>query len=621
LSSLFVLRRFRVGYPAACVAALLFTFLPYHFTRLVHWHHLHLAAYYQVPLVVLVTLRVYLGQLPLVHLHPAPGGSRWHPLSGRTLGAMLVCLLTGLSGGYYAFFACVLLGAAGAASAWCHRRLAPLAAALALAAVIVGAVAVGLAPTTAYRREHGVNPLAEDTRRYPAESEIYGLKLAQALLPIQGHRLKWAADLRAGYDAPPMPLINENGTAALGAAGALGLLGLLARLVLRRPDPRRRIKPLDALAALTVVSILLGTVGGFGSLHALLVSPTIRCYNRISVYLGFFALFAGALALDRVVRRLATTRARAAACWGVLAAVLALGVLDQTSAAYTPDHGRLRREHQVMVDFIQRVEALVPPGGCVYQLPHIPFPCHPVLHEMHDYEHFRPYLYSHTVRWSYGAMKGRPAGAWLDHISAQPPERLVRALALCDFAGVYVDRGGYADRGAATEAELTRLLGPAAAVSADGRRSFFRLGAYAEALRRNHSDEEWGQLRRLALRVPLGVTWGAGFYGTERSGDETWNWCAGEGELTVTNWSSAPRMLTLSMTCVLPAGRPYRLQVDGDLLSLDCPVDGKGRKIEKTVEVPPGAHAIRFRCDAPPLAAPDARKLVFRVQNFSWRED
>src|SRR5262249_9112123 len=38
-AALFALRRFGVGYPAAVVVSLLFTFLPYHFFRL---HHLHL---------------------------------------------------------------------------------------------------------------------------------------------------------------------------------------------------------------------------------------------------------------------------------------------------------------------------------------------------------------------------------------------------------------------------------------------------------------------------------------------------------------------------------------------------------------------------------------------------
>src|SRR5687767_6331660 len=59
ISSLYVLRRFKLSYAPALFASLLFTFLPYHFMR--GESHLFLSAYYFVPHVVMVLLWVASG--------------------------------------------------------------------------------------------------------------------------------------------------------------------------------------------------------------------------------------------------------------------------------------------------------------------------------------------------------------------------------------------------------------------------------------------------------------------------------------------------------------------------------------------------------------------------------
>src|SRR5439155_6861220 len=72
LSSLFVLRHFRVSAAPALVASLLYTFLPYHLYR--GSGHLCLSAYYLVPPTVMVILWLYLD--PWLLFEPKEGG-RW----------------------------------------------------------------------------------------------------------------------------------------------------------------------------------------------------------------------------------------------------------------------------------------------------------------------------------------------------------------------------------------------------------------------------------------------------------------------------------------------------------------------------------------------------------------
>ncbi len=112
------------------------------------------------------------------------------------------------------------------------------------------------------------------------------------------------------------PLINENDHVSLGFAGRSALWASCGGFSF---ENRRRIawaEPgtaglLHHLSILNVAGLLFGTIGGLGSLVAFFGLPQIRAYNRIGVFLSFFALFALALWLDQVARRYAITRRRA----------------------------------------------------------------------------------------------------------------------------------------------------------------------------------------------------------------------------------------------------------------------------------------------------------------------
>ena len=74
-------------------------------------------------------------------------------------------------------------------------------------------------------------------------------------------------------------------------------------------------------------------------------------------------------------------------------------------------------------------------------------------------------------------MKGREDDLWQREVQAKPAGKLVAALAAKGFGGIYIDRQGYADRGAELEQKLEALLGAPPLRSGDDRLSFFALGA------------------------------------------------------------------------------------------------------------------------------------------------
>jgi phosphoglycerol transferase len=495
LSSLFVLRRFGVSRGSALLASLLFAFLPYHFMK--GTGPLFLANYCLVPLVVLLSLRLYEdGEFTF-------RGKKF-PLSWQGLGAVVVCLLTSSAGVYYAFFGCFLLLVAAMAASLNRRYVRPLARTGILVACIVAGTAANLAPSFLYQYRNGANPSA--VVRSPAEAERYGVKIAQLVLPITHHRLGFLADLKDRYNAYCNPNHLENDAASLGIIASVGFLVLVTHFLFRRrlmavplagasgwyvtdiagetslrPE-RSAFKLLDGLGILNVSAFFLATVGGFGAVFSICVTSWIRSYSRISVYLAFLSLFAVAILLDRLAQRWCASRKGALALAGILATLLTVGILDQTSSAYVPDYARLRKAYRQDAAFVAAIEKRLPAGAMIFQLPYVAFPESGAVHELNDYELFRGYLHSKWLRWSYGAIKGRSGDQWQKTVAARPLPEMVRTLALAGFSGIYVDRRGFRDGASALETGFAHLLATDPLVSADGTRVFFDMTPYIEHL-------------------------------------------------------------------------------------------------------------------------------------------
>jgi phosphoglycerol transferase len=474
LAAYAVLRRLHFGHVACLMISLLFTFLPYHFYRNIS--HLFLAGYYLVPFAVLVSLWVYREPVTLFPSSHGTGGGERSYCNRRTVVAVVVCLLMSSAGIYYAFFTCFFFVIAGLAQWVVQPRARPVLVGGALASLVVVGGIVNLSPSLLYWARHGRNPLTAHSNYVSAE--IYGLKVAQLLLPTPEHRVRRLARIRQNYDVQQPP--GEGGGASLGILGSLGFLLLLARLFYRKPltaTPELE----SGLWVLNGAGVLLATVGGFGSLFALMLMPSIRGYNRISVYLAFFSLMALVLFVERIFRPHDGSPRRRLAYHGVLLAMLVLGILDQTSPRCIPHYEELASVYHNDLEFVRAVEDALPAGSAVFQLPYIPFPEVVPPGRMLDYDPMRGYLYSRSLRWSYGAVKGRETDRWQGETASRPVEDMVPILAQAGFAGIYVDREGYEDRGARVEATLRRLLDAEPVRSRDDRFFLFSLTAYGKS--------------------------------------------------------------------------------------------------------------------------------------------
>jgi phosphoglycerol transferase len=469
LISLFVMRRLGLSYGVSVVLALLYAFLPYRLLR--SEHHLCLVAYYLVPLMVWVSLRIYRGENLLVK--SGPHGTTGRGLSiWRMAGLVLFGLIFASAGAYYAFFACWFLAVAGTAAAVGRRAWYPLRNVVLLAGALAVGVGLNVLPMFLYRLDHGRNGAA--VVRYAVGADILALRLNQLLLPVPGHRVSALARLTEKCNSGLPCYVNENAASTLGAIGAVGLILMLARLLFRR-ERFSALSLWDGLSILTVFALLLATSGGLGPLLSYQGLAWIRGYNRISVYVAFFALVAVGLALDPLAGRYVQS-ARARLAWIVaLSAMLIGGFLDLVPRRSEPDYVAVRERFERDAAFVAEIESAMPQGALVAQLPYLAFVESLPAARMQLYDHGRAYLHSRSLRWTYGAMQGRECDRWQRAVLAKPPEEMVRELAAAGFSGIYVDRFGYADGGVELEAGLRRTLGGPCLVSSDGRFAFYAM--------------------------------------------------------------------------------------------------------------------------------------------------
>jgi hypothetical protein len=603
-SALAVFRRFGVSYPPAIACAVLYAFLP---SRLLKGEgHIFLDTFFQVPLAVLVLLWVCEERPPFFE---GQAGSRFPRLAWRNLRALatlLVCALIPSTSAYYAFFVVILSLAAGA-WACVERRSACNAAAGVTVAILVGiGLCANAAPTIIYQARHGPNH--DVGQRVPRDAEVYGMKIAPLLLPVPGHRVPALRAITDLYDATA-PLGGENDSTSLGVVGGAGFLFLLAlALGGRRLSSAPGGGVLRAVSVLNLLAVLLGTIGGFGSIIAYLVTPQIRTYCRINVFIGFLCLFAVALLLERL------------RCWRPLAAdviialVAVLGLLDQATPAAVPAYRANERDYASDAELVRRIEATLAPRETVFELPYQTFPEPPTLQRMQGYAPIRPYLHSRTVRWSYPTMRGRPPDAWAQGVSQRDPDALVTALAEAGLGGILVERSGYADGGRSIEAGLREALQSEPTVSGDRRLAFFALTEYRRRLEARKDPADLA-FRRYAASHPVGVQWSTGFFGVERAGDAMFRWCGPDGELRIENDSDETRRIALQLG--LSAARPpARLSIAGPLLTDVLTLGDDGQRFARDIDVPPGHHVVRFHCDGERAFAPaDPRSLVWRVDN------
>jgi phosphoglycerol transferase len=447
ISTAFCSEELGLSRTSSWLIGLLYAFAPYALYR--HVDHFSLAVYL-IPLPATTALLVALNRIPT-------GRLRWILIGG--------CGLIGLNYIYYAFFSVFFLALAAAAS-YTRFRSKPAVSFAAIGLFVVTlASGLNLLPSMYVWAKEGRPRILRE--KVPAESEVYGLKIRQLVSPVFESSIKPFRKWTEKEAAAQYPLETENMIDRLGFIATLGFLAILAAPLFGWRAKRSQGELVFASGQLALGGVLLATIGGFGSLFALLISPDIRGYNRITGFLSFFALLAVGVALDRLLRA-AKIRSLPRAGLAAAVAIALFGLYDQTQALQSLNraHTSLAPEFHAVENYVQRLEADLPAGSAVYQLPFRTYLNDEGIRRMRPYDHLKLSLVSHHLRWNYPAFSNEQVD-FQEFLMKLPVPDFLQELKARGFRALLIDRNGFADGGTEITASCERLLGHGALAGTD----------------------------------------------------------------------------------------------------------------------------------------------------------
>jgi hypothetical protein len=506
--------------------------------------------------------------------------------------ALGVAVITGLQNVYYTNAFIQLVGISliiqWMKRGWSQWRAVVPAFSIGVAAFVTFFLMVFRAPL--YSLLHGHSSGAA-VRTY-AQMEFYGLKLIDLFIPFPTHKFPPFAALGARYESwTSLP-------AEVPPACYFGLVGLAAFIWLAVTTVRRAISrparsmPTEAVQVLWI--IIYATVGGANAFIGVMKFQLFRSTTRFCiVILAITLLFAA--------RRLTLIARRWHAPWPLLApALLAIFGLWEF---LPPSAGEPIRYVAALTssdrDFSVQMEQMLPKGAMVFQLPVQDFPETPIV-GMSAYDHFRPYIYTSNLRFSFGDDKGRAQNAWQRVIVGLPPAEQITTLEKYGFSAIYINRAGFPSD------------------HAQGLINQYRAAGRTEIYESAQKDLVWVRLHPSPTpELPQpGPFFSDGWYSEqdEPNGQRA-HFASGNAYVTLTNPGTEPVAKYARFYIASMAPRLVSVQGAGAIQSWHVDQQRPARVANLRLTLPPGQTKVLFSTDTP--ATPSQLGMVtFYVVNF-----
>jgi len=512
---IYVVMHLRIPSVLAVPLGLLYAFLPYHYLRGVS--HLYPMSYYSVPLICLILIWIWRLDPPFFQRRNR--GYRLTLFNYKGVFSILVLFFVLPTHYYFNFFGLYLALVSGISAALYRKNLVYLVSGILVAGLMLGSIykeelyisIYSLFNKEAYSKYVEGKALSKRGQPItsPGDAETYGLKPVQLVLPTKEHRIEALRKLEQFYLRTNR--VNENRTSAIGIIGAIGLFYLLFGLLYISQEKRLLYKQ---LAILNIFVILLGTVGGLSSLIStfsgyflrqdFLLSQA-RSYNRVSVFIAFFSLLALTIPLKRFYGKIIHPKSDAkrfralgvVSAFAISSIIVVIGILDQVTPEATLRPSKYT-EYISGKDFVDKIEEIMNEGAKICQLPfviHHPTAGSGYVNQMFYSDHLVGYIHSDKLKWTYEGDSKTFQTSWYKYTAMSPEEKMLQALYLYDFDGIWIDRHGFRDSGKQIESNLESITGHSPLISNDGRYAFFDIRDGKQRFLQSHSKAELIELK------------------------------------------------------------------------------------------------------------------------------
>jgi len=440
ISTYVVARFFKIKYLAAFVLAVLFTYLPFHFQRI---GHINVSIYSEVPIIFLIASS----------LSPMFPDSKLVKL--RTPVSLFLLFIIGQINVYSTTFSALVLLSFIIASLFLNFSFDSVKNLIYGISILLSTQLIQYVPSIIWILKNGSN--ADAISRTAADSEIYGLKFIQLILPHPGHRFSILSNLNQKYSSSA-PLVNENASSSLGFLSTIGFVIIVFSFL----KPKLQSIDLEKyfFGVTFFVAFSFAAIGGLGSVFSYVVTPQIRGWNRIFPILAFISIFIFIRELLKYFEKRVKNTQNQSFVVTVLIATLSFGVWDQTSKSCQECLTSSSLAYHSDRSSGEFIEKIAPANSSFYQLPYVSFPGHMKIGEVSAYTHLLGYLFTNkNYYWSFGTIRGRQGSGFFETLSRESLSKQVSVATAMGFNFIYLDTRGYPNMGASEVQELSSLVG------------------------------------------------------------------------------------------------------------------------------------------------------------------
>ena len=442
-TSFIVLRHFQIGILVSVLVSILYAFAPYHFGRNV-WH-LFLSNYMIVPLSTMVALWISSDKIKIFDINQK---GQYNIAANKFFFlALAISIFSATNNIYYAYYSIIIF-----IFAWLLQALKKgkffdgggLEVMLLSGFILFTLFYLGL-PTLNYQIDHGFNNYMSGRR--VASSEVFGLRIADLLMPVANHYVTYLSNLRLNFNLEA-EVNHERISESLGFIASAGFIFLMIWIIGRNFSQENSFinktinkislqkseqNLISDLAGINLLSILFATAGGL-VMFISLPFPMLRSHARFAIFIAFFSLFLVAIISDKIVKK------KIGAKFLIIIAMI-LALFDQTGrvSAISAQPKEMINKYHSDRNFIENIENSLPKKSMIFILPTYGFP----ESNLDSYESVLAYAHSQNLRWSYPAVKGREAFFWQQKVLAGDFDSFIKEIKAAGFVGVYIDRNQY----------------------------------------------------------------------------------------------------------------------------------------------------------------------------------
>ncbi len=443
LTTYMLLRKIHCNPYIAVMGGIIYSYLPYHYFRM---YHFWLMGCYIIPLALWIIIDLLSDRF-------------YDNIFQRKSRLILDCIFSifiGLNGIYYAVFSVIFLFIAAIISTVRKKRFLPfLLGSILCGLIMLPIILLVLLPTYLWGGSQ-ISELAASRSLY--QMGLYALSIVLLFLPIPEHRIDFISQFSSNtYEA--MGINTEGYMVSLGVFMSLGLIASVLYLLCGK---KYKVELLSDLGKFNIIAMIIGATGGLNILIGLFVSTSIRCWNRISVFIALFSLVSMCLILQKLVllyyKKRGKTQLKRLIVVSGCCVVMICAVLDQTTSAfgkyseykietrtYDTTYSESEEDYKNLKMFVKEIEDNIGADSMIFQ-----FPINS--NDNTQFSQVKFALMSSSLKWSSSNVENAHVN-WLNSLKSYNLEIILKILMIYEFDAILVDKSCYND-----EADFNNLI-------------------------------------------------------------------------------------------------------------------------------------------------------------------